>query len=608
MSSISIDIDAAHAALVAGRVEEAEAIGLRLLDANPDDAEAASVLGAIALNKGSPLQALEWLGKAIARGLSNVMVLSNSGEAHRRLGQFERAAEFFEQALKLDNMNPLPHYNMGLVMRQMGNAPLAEHFFRSALLLDKSMGSANFALAELYRDEGHVSEAEAEYVNALSCDPGQAEWHARLGRMQLERGATPRAVRELEAAVRLSPLNRAALLDLARAQFEMCDELPASESLAQAIRLEGEGATATQMRVVAARRNSVAEWCEGGRGKYTRLARQRWLAIPAPTTIPESAAKHFPMGIPLAPEAFCARLENVEVLPGEFSVLSADRQLFVDGLVNWAQYYQQRGIYLHHQSDDMRVLLKIPAQVIDVDASCVLLGGGGDAYSWMFETLPRLWSIEQQPDLGSHPFLVPEGLATERLAMLEEIGISADRLHFLSMGRTFRVRELIAPSLLCVGDWVPPIALQFLRRKFAAADVSQQGGGRYFLSRSGKTTRRLLNQDELWPAFQAAGFETIDVAVTTPLELMRSLRSASAVISIDDETLANLPVVPQGAWIGAITSNGLYRPRAHLIASQLGQNLVYLVGESRFGNDQTLEECDIVLPEAILAEFIKRIG
>lgn len=602
------DIDAAYAALVEGRLEEAEAIALRLLVANPEEAEAASVLGAIALNRSSPLRALEWLGKALAGGLSNVMVLCNSGEAHRRLGQFEPAMEFFEKALKLDNLNPLPHYNMGLVMRQRGNAPLAEHFFRSALLLDESMGSAHFALAELYRDEGHVSEAEAEYVNALACDPGRAEWHARLGRLQLERGATPRAVKELEEAARLAPLNGEALLDLARAQFEMCDEMSAIESLVEARRLPEEGATAMRVRVVAARRNAVADWCEQGWGKYTRLARQRWLAIPAPTTIPEAAAKLFPMGIPLAPEAFCARMGDVEVLPGEFSVLSADRQLFVDGLVNWAQYYQQRGMYVHHQSDDMRVLLNIPAQVIDVDASCILLGGGGDAYSWMFETLPRLWSIEQQPDLGRRPLLVPDGLTSERLEMLAEIGIGADRLLFMPMGQTFRVRDLIAPSLLCVGDWVPPIALQFLRRKFGAPEVTQRGGGRYFLSRGDRTTRRLLNQDELLPVLQAAGFETIDVAATTPLKLIGRLRTASALISIDDEALANLPVVPQGAWIGAITSNGLYRPRAHLIASQLGQNLVYLVGESRFGNNQPLEECDIVLPAAVVDEFVKRIG
>ena len=198
--------------------------------------------------------------------------------------------------------------------------------------------------------------------------------------------------------------------------------------------------------------------------------------------------------------------------------------------------------------------------------------------------------------------------ARERLEMLANIGIRADRLLFVPMGQTFRVRELIAPSLLCVGDWVPPIALQFLRRKLADPEGARPAEKRIYLSRSKKPTRRLLNQDELMPILKAAGFETIDIEGTTHLELIRRLRTANAVISVDDEALANLPVVPQGSWIGAITSNGLFRPRAHLIASQLGQNLVYLVGDSRFGKDQALEECDIVLPARILGEFIKGIG
>jgi capsular polysaccharide biosynthesis protein/Tfp pilus assembly protein PilF len=607
-----LGIKAAEAAFSAGKLDDAEELSRKLLIIPDQKPMACHLLGVIALQRGDPKQALEWMERALSGGLVNVVVLNNCGEAYRQLGQLNEAYIRFERALKIDNTNPYPHFNLGLVMRSLGHAPEAEHFFRTALALDSGMARAHNELAELYRQEGHWLEAEAEYRSAIVLSasrdennaPGVSQlWKVRLASLLRERGRPIESVDILNEVLRDND-QAAAHYEMARAQFELCWQGAAMEHYIRSTQLQPVLGLHNPARVVLARLTSIKDWCQTGGGRYVSLARSHHLLLPSLKVNPPLAASSFVQGPAITPELACASIDSAEVLPRDFVVL-CEGNLFAGAVVNWFQHYPQRGYFVRHEADDARVLLDLPAQSQHYEGSCILLGGAADHYAWLYECLARLWVVEQIPAFADLPLVVPANLSEERLAMLDKFGIARDRLLGLPDDRTLLAQELHVPCLLTVGDWISPMALQFLRRRFRAEAVT--GGRRIYFSREGYSDRRLANEAELLSLFDRYGFEVIKLAGRTPIELMVIFSEAQAVIAMDDDAMANLVVSPQGARVGIIATAGAYRPRAHFICGQLAQNLTYLVGETVFESNSTHALCDVRLPKSDLLAFMQEV-
>ncbi|HXC41805.1 MAG TPA: tetratricopeptide repeat protein [Burkholderiales bacterium] len=600
------DHEDAVLALQEGRLDDAEALCKAALQRDAGDGAAASLMGALVLKRNQPEHAREWLERARAAGQDDAMLHANLGEAYRRLGRLDEAFNSLKQAIQTDGRHPVPFFNMGWLMRALGNARNAEHFFRSALQLNPAMAGAHHALAELYREEEHWREALVEYAQALELDPGNALWRARLGTLQLQCGATREAANELERAAAERPLEANFLIDLARAEFELCREAEAQSSLArgQALRAGAPSAEASS-RIIAARYETIQGWCERTHSDYVKLSSQSPLSPPPLQAFPPQAAANFTVGAPVAIEAFLIRAFGAEVLPRDFSVL-AGRAFLVDGVVNVPHQYPFKGVHAHHSADDGRVLLSLPAARIEVERPCAILGGSGDHFAWMFEALPRLWALEQRPGGGELALIVPDGLSEERRALLQAMGVDPSRLVYLPDNSTLLARELHIPSLQTMGPWVSPVALQFVRRKLMRPGGLRSAGHarrRLYLTRRGLPAQ-LANEPELLPVLEKHGFESIDAAGLPALEVMALLSEAEALLAVDGDIMANLPVAPQGALVGAVVPNGVYDARSYFVSAQLGQRFFYLVGEAVFGSSASIEECDIVLAPERLEEFL----
>jgi capsular polysaccharide biosynthesis protein len=297
-----------------------------------------------------------------------------------------------------------------------------------------------------------------------------------------------------------------------------------------------------------------------------------------------------------------ATARDAEVLPVDFSVLAGGHVL-VGGVINWFQHYARRGRLVRHETDDGRVLLDLPGPVRKYDGAGVLLGKADDQYEWLYECLARLWVVEQVPDMADLPLVVSSELTTDRLAMLTYFDVSEERLLRLADDQSLQVRELHIPSLPTVGDWISPLALQFLRRRLRKGHMANCLR-RYFLSRDGLADRRLSNESDLMAMLNEYDFEIVKIAEKSPLELIDLLCDAQCVIGIDDDSMANLLVCPQGARIGIIATAGTYRARAYFVCSQLAQELTYLVGETVYESNTVHSLCDIQLPETTLRRFL----
>ncbi len=603
------EIEAAEAAFLANDIDRVESLCHAVLAKDEKHAVACHMLGIVALRRKDPQKALHWIEQALAYGLANPVVLNNCGEAFRQLGRLDEAYARFEQALRIDNLNPYPHFNLGLVMRAQGRPREAEHFFRSALMVNEDIARAYFELAELYREEGHWLEAEREYRNALSSAERQnlgladgiQRWRTRLASFLFDRGAPHEAVRILNKVLEDDANDPIAHYELARAKFELCWERDAANAYFQATKLRPTLGINNNPRVVMVQETAVKSWCEDGGGTYTALAQMQWLSLPPLKSIPEISPLSFRLGTPVTPEIFCARLDNVEVIPIDHVVIS-ERNIFLGGVTNWPQQFAKRGYFARYCSDNRRLLLDLPEKIDEYDGACVLLGGGGDHFAWMFETLARLWVIEQNPLLAALPLIVPASLSQERLEMLDALGITPSRLLLLHEDQTLRVRELHVPSLLTVGSWVSPLALQYLRRRFSPGGI--HGRRRIYLSRQGMTNRRLANEAELLPALARHGFEVVNVTAVTPMELFGIFNDAEAILAIDDEVLANLVVAPRQSRVGVIISEGIYQPRTYLACGQLVQDFTYLLGTAVFESNPEHALCDVVLPDSVLRAFL----
>jgi tetratricopeptide (TPR) repeat protein/capsular polysaccharide biosynthesis protein len=590
-------------ALEQGRTDEAEALATAQLAADPVNAQAASILGAVALRRGRLDEAVRWLEQARAWGGADAMLFANCGEAYRRVKRFDEAFDCFERSMRLYNGDAMVFCNMGRLMHDRGQARYAEHFFRSALQLNERLASAMFALAELYRDEGHWSEALVEYARGLEVVSGDAHWHARLGTLRQAQGDAPGAADALSRALALDPHESAYALDLSRAQFELCREAEAEASLARGLELSGRPPAGR--RVLSARYQSTRAWCEQTGVDYVKLSGEYHLNLQPLQTLPAQAAPHFIPDVPVAPEAFRLRAPGLEVLPGDFALLTPERRFLVQGLVSLPHQYPHTGRHAHHSSDDGRVLLHIPGERMQIDEPCAILGGSGDHFAWMFEALPRLWALEQAPAVDPPRLIVPAALAPEREAMLAAMGIDRQRLVYLPDDRTLMAPELHVASLLNVGYWVSPVALQFVRRLYRGSPAAT--ARRVYLTRRGLPGSQLANEADLLPALERHGFEVVALDGLDALAIMAVLREAEAVLTLDGEWLANLPVAPQGALVGAIVPNGVYGTRSHFVASQLGLRFVYLVGEALFDTGAAIEQCDVQLAPELLQQFLQRL-
>jgi len=601
----------AFSLVTSDKLDEAVAACVRALHARPDDASALHAWGLAEFKRARYAEALDLFEHALTIDARDPFLHNNCGEAHRLLGDFDRAFECFRAALLIDNTNAVPHINLGIIMYARGKLAEAEHFFRNAVQCAPEMARPYIELAEFYREEGEGFKALPLYKQGIALSPDFIPWQTRLATLLVEQGNTQEALVVLRRATEAPGADVPAWYERARMEFELCNEDAAQAAYRRATEGEPGLSPHVAQRLVATRRIRPQAYCNLGAGECIELARAQWLRLPPPPSIPPEASRFWTRGHtvePFAPEILLLRLRDVEIAPKDFWVLAERQFALIDGLVNWAQHYAQRSRYVVHQSDDGRLLLDLPSQVQDVDAPCAILGGGGDLYAWMFEGVARLWGLEQRAAAAALPLVVPDSLDRDRLELLQRLGVGDERLLPLAEDRMLRCRELWLSALPILGDWASPMAVQYLRRKFLGLLREPCGRRRrLYISRRDCDTRHLANENELLPLIEAKGFEVVRRENLSLLELLAAFSEAEAILAADDDALACLVVAPQGARVGTIASKGIYRPRAYCVSAQIGHAFTYLQAEPVFASHSAHAECDVSLLADSLREWLNSL-
>ena len=589
-----------------GRLDDAEALYLELLQDVPAHQAALHLSGLVAYQRGRYREAVTLIEKALAGGARTAAIHTNCGVAYRALGEFDKAAWHLAWAVALDPEFANAHQNYALLLCDQGLAQQAAVHFEIVLTLRADSAATHFNLGQIRLAEDKPALAAERLRAALLLQPDHAEAHYLLARALLAQGDTRAALQSVEAALKLQPEQGPAAYLAAKASFELCREDAALAYLDQALRNWPGPGSAPGTRAARARLGQIEPWCTAGGGRYTRMARPQWLRLPQAKALPEDESRHFAQPKPFTLDIFIARLTRVRVLPHDLLLLSADGRLFLDGCVRFAQQYVLREAgAIRHCADDGRLLLALPGRCLAIDEPCVWLGAGGDAFQWLFESLGRLWAIAQQPELQDLPLLVQATPTRWQDEMLQLLGYGAKRRIEVPADAMLECRELHAASLVAAGYFIAPVAIQHLRRELArritpAADAPP----RIYLSRQGAATRRLANEAELLPLLKQHGFIVVHPESMSAAEQLVLFQSAQLILGVEGAALVNLLIAPSNARVGVIVARGLYQPSQHYVSAPIGHDFTYLCAEPDYASHSVLAECDVTLAREVLETFL----
>lgn len=146
-----------------GRLDEAEQICARILDAAPDHAPAVHQAGILLYRRGRHREAIAWVERAIALSPGVARYHSNLAELYRKQARLDDALRHGMRAVELGPNDPRSHYNLGLVHYDLLHIDEAIQCMRHALALDRGMASAHFELAESLLLSGQFEEGWREY-------------------------------------------------------------------------------------------------------------------------------------------------------------------------------------------------------------------------------------------------------------------------------------------------------------------------------------------------------------------------------------------------------------------------------------------------------------
>jgi len=181
-----------------GRLPQAEQIYRQILDVQPQNADAAHLLGALALQTGRLDESLQLLERAVTSDPSIAVYHGNLGSAYLTAGRYEDARRALSAAVARDPDFADGYYNLGVTLYNLGRIDEAEACYRRSLELRPGDPTTHNNLADLLRELGRPTEALVHLDQALALDPEFAKARYNRALVWLSQGRMPEAWREYE--------------------------------------------------------------------------------------------------------------------------------------------------------------------------------------------------------------------------------------------------------------------------------------------------------------------------------------------------------------------------------------------------------------------------
>lgn len=209
-----------------GNLQEASALYLRALEADPTDADALSLLGALHLQQGDIIGAVPYASKSILVEPRLTNAYNNLGLILKNAGQPAAAARCYYQATLIAPNFAEAHCNLGVVLKAEGQVALAVMHYRRAVDIEPHLGEAHNNLANALQDLGETEDAVEHYLLAADYMPDSDTVHYNVGLLLDRLGRHEEALAHLRRALELKPDRHAARHLVAALEGKTTEQAP----------------------------------------------------------------------------------------------------------------------------------------------------------------------------------------------------------------------------------------------------------------------------------------------------------------------------------------------------------------------------------------------
>lgn len=172
---------------------------------------------------------------------------NNLGEAYKSRGEFEKAAEQYQAALRFDPDLSEARNNLANILIVKGQSDRAISEYQKALTLKPESADGHYNLGLAYDAKGQFDKAIAEYQAALKLKPDYPEAHNNLGTTYGSQGLFERAIAEFRTAVEQRPGFLEARYNLAFTYLKANKPEMARKELEEMLRIRPDFAAARQL-------------------------------------------------------------------------------------------------------------------------------------------------------------------------------------------------------------------------------------------------------------------------------------------------------------------------------------------------------------------------
>jgi len=198
-------LDTAVAHHRAGRLAEAAGLYRRILDLQPNQADAMHLLGVTMAQMGRAPEGAKLIERAIVLRPNVAVFHANLGYALRLMGRPGDAATALRRAVTLDPAAPSAWFSLSQTLADIGNPSAAIDACNHALALNPGFAEAHNHLVSILRQQKRTDESIACFRRALAANPRYAEAHHNLALALADSGRIDLAVESEATSSELAP-------------------------------------------------------------------------------------------------------------------------------------------------------------------------------------------------------------------------------------------------------------------------------------------------------------------------------------------------------------------------------------------------------------------
>lgn len=166
------------------------------------------------------------------------------GFAYSSLGQYTKAIESYQLAIRINPEHSRAWYNLGIAYGFSGLHAKSLESYQQAIRFNSDNSSAWYNLGIAYNDSGQYSKAIESYQQAIRINPEKATAWTNLGNTYNHSGQYLNAIESFQQAIRINPEDELTWFNLGNIYVDFGQPAKAIESFKQAIRINPEYANA----------------------------------------------------------------------------------------------------------------------------------------------------------------------------------------------------------------------------------------------------------------------------------------------------------------------------------------------------------------------------